>query len=213
MVQTLEAPRRRRRPLQIANPSKSRWNDILVASSRLFWERGFDATSIKDIGDAVGMLKGSLYYYIDTKEDLLVAILRGLHNDGEEIVAAVNFDAPHPLRELQHYLNKAVIFAGLNSERLAIFLHDFRKVPEEHRPLIIAERNMYVRTTQTLIESAQAKDIVPMTVDARVAAIAIMSAISGTHEWLRHSPELDLEQAAQQISGMLVFGLDHASSR
>ena len=47
-----------------------------------FHEKGYEATSIQDIADAVGILKGSLYYYITSKEDLLFEILEDVHQQG-----------------------------------------------------------------------------------------------------------------------------------
>ena len=51
--------------------SGDRWAQILEASARIFSTKGYEATTIRDIAEDVGMLAGSLYYYIDTKEDLL----------------------------------------------------------------------------------------------------------------------------------------------
>jgi TetR/AcrR family transcriptional regulator, cholesterol catabolism regulator len=53
-----------------------RREQILAAAARLFAEYGFEATSVRQIADAVKMLPGSLYHHFDTKEDILHAILR-----------------------------------------------------------------------------------------------------------------------------------------
>ncbi|MCX2940713.1 helix-turn-helix domain-containing protein, partial [Mycobacterium pinniadriaticum] len=42
----------------------ARYDSVVHAAGELFAERGFDNTSLQDIGDAVGVLKGSLYHYI-----------------------------------------------------------------------------------------------------------------------------------------------------
>ena len=58
-------------------PRPSRWPDIVEAAAHAFRERGFAATSLEDIATEVGIWKGSLYHYIDSKEDLLFAVVRG----------------------------------------------------------------------------------------------------------------------------------------
>ncbi|TSA14698.1 MAG: TetR/AcrR family transcriptional regulator [Betaproteobacteria bacterium] len=63
MTQTLRAPR-----------SDNRLPQILDESARLFREKGYAATSMRDIATAVDMLPGSLYYHFAAKEDLLVAV-------------------------------------------------------------------------------------------------------------------------------------------
>ena len=66
--------------LVVDAPSRSpREQQILDAAAVVFYEKGYAAASIQDVADAVGILKGSLYYYIDSKEDLLFEILRDAH--------------------------------------------------------------------------------------------------------------------------------------
>ena len=65
--------------MQIPTPArkKSRQDDVYEAAARLFAEKGYHATRIQDIADELGMLKGSLYYYFSSKEDLLIKITEG----------------------------------------------------------------------------------------------------------------------------------------
>src|SRR5690242_21930048 len=60
---------------------RRRQQEIVEAAARVFHEKGYESTSIQDIADAVGILKGSLYYYITSKEDLLFEIIRGVHEE------------------------------------------------------------------------------------------------------------------------------------
>jgi AcrR family transcriptional regulator len=57
-------------------PRPSRLNDVVAAAARLFQEKGYDATSLEDIAGEVGLWKGSIYHYIDSKEELLFAVVR-----------------------------------------------------------------------------------------------------------------------------------------
>ena len=65
-----------------ASPPRRRHLEVLEAAARVFHEKGYESTSIQDIADAVGILKGSLYYYITSKEDLLFEILQDVHEQG-----------------------------------------------------------------------------------------------------------------------------------
>ena len=75
-----------------------RWAEIVDAAGEEFDERGYAAARIEDIAARVGLLKGSLYYYIDSKEDLLFAIVDGDHDRGiaviEESAALESADPP-----------------------------------------------------------------------------------------------------------------------
>src|SRR5712692_2302241 len=75
--------------------SISKEQEIITVAARLFKEKGYRATTLEDIAAAVGMLKGSLYYYIQSKEELLYIVVREpvrqIYSKLEEIV---NSDAP-----------------------------------------------------------------------------------------------------------------------
>ena len=53
---------------------RNRSQDVLEAAVRVFHKKGYASSSIQDIADEVGVLKGSLYHYIDSKEDLLARL-------------------------------------------------------------------------------------------------------------------------------------------
>ncbi|BDB44843.1 TetR/AcrR family transcriptional regulator [Mycobacterium kiyosense] len=54
----------------------NRWDDVVASAAKVFRQRGFAQATLEEIADNLGMLKGSLYNYISTKEDLLTAVIR-----------------------------------------------------------------------------------------------------------------------------------------
>ncbi|HKY51602.1 MAG TPA: helix-turn-helix domain-containing protein, partial [Candidatus Limnocylindria bacterium] len=54
---------------------------MLSAAARIFREKGYHGTSVRDIAEAVGLLKGSLYHYIRSKEQLLARLFEGSLGD------------------------------------------------------------------------------------------------------------------------------------
>jgi len=70
--------------------SDNRLAQILDEAARLFREKGYAATSMRDIASAVDMLPGSLYYHFAAKEDLLVAVYEeGVRLITEKVRAAI----------------------------------------------------------------------------------------------------------------------------
>jgi AcrR family transcriptional regulator len=67
-----------------ASVKQARWDEILQAAGMLFFEKGFVGTTMQDIADRVGLLAGSLYYYIDTKEDLLYELAKRVSKESLE---------------------------------------------------------------------------------------------------------------------------------
>jgi AcrR family transcriptional regulator len=187
--------------------SIERWNQILDVATRLFRDKGFAATSMQDVSDEVGLLKGSLYYYVRSKEDLLFGILRDLHENGEEIIADIDFDSPEPLKELERFLRQIVLYAGEHADRLAIFLRDFTFVPADKQGEIIKERDMYTHACERLIERAIKLKNISRKVNPRISANALLRGASSTHEWYRPDGPLKLKDIADQVAGILVRGV------
>ncbi|MGA8006403.1 MAG: helix-turn-helix domain-containing protein, partial [Burkholderiales bacterium] len=83
MSATARQPRRQPR-------ADSRLPRILDRAAGLLRDKGFHATSMRDIAGSVGMLPGSLYCHFDSKEDLLVAVYaEGVRRLGEAVDAAL----------------------------------------------------------------------------------------------------------------------------
>jgi AcrR family transcriptional regulator len=67
---------------------------LLDAAARLFSERGFHATSMRDIAKAVGMLSGSIYYHFESKDEMLVAVCEsGVERLEEAVERAVALES------------------------------------------------------------------------------------------------------------------------
>src|SRR5712664_4923457 len=66
---------------------------IRAAALRIFRRKGYDAASMQDIADAVGLYKGSLYYYISSKEELLVRLFEGR---AEQVLGEIDMVASGP---------------------------------------------------------------------------------------------------------------------
>ena len=61
------------------SPLEERWEAILVAAEKVLDQKGYQAATLRDVASRVGLQTGSLYYYIDSKEDLLFSVLRRAH--------------------------------------------------------------------------------------------------------------------------------------
>ena len=187
--------------------SRKRWDRILEAATALFNERGFAATSMQDISDRVELQKGSLYYYVDSKEMLLFEILRDLHHGGEALVAGVNFDAEDALSELRSFLVQIGIYAGVHGDRLRIFSRDLDFLPPEQQREIISERHLYRDAVERLINRAVKTGQVSPNIDVLVASQMALQSSAGISDWYRAGGPIPIERIAVQTAGLVVQGL------
>lgn len=182
MPTTKKEPRRR-------EPRRRR-GEVLDAAVRIFHAKGYDATSIQDIADEVGILKGSIYYYITSKEDVLFEILKDVHEEAFKAVQdAVAIDGD-PLQRIRAFVATLAQFNADHPERMGIFLHDLRSLSEDRRNEIVHKRDRYDKMLRKMISEGQDQGLVCPDIDPKLATLAIMGMINTIYQWYRPTGRL-----------------------
>jgi AcrR family transcriptional regulator len=184
-----------------------RREEILDAAARVFQEKGYEATSTRDIAEAVGLLKGSLYYYIDSKEDFLYEIIKENHDGALAALESVNSVEGDALVKLAALVDVHVDYFTRNFTRSAIFFKEFRSLSAERQREITAEGDAYLDVVRQLLRDGQRSGVVDPNVDVRTASIGIVGMLNSLVQWYRadglHSPR----KIAREFAGMVITGL------
>jgi AcrR family transcriptional regulator len=173
--------------------TRRREEEVVDTAIEIFSRKSFQGTSVQDLADALGILKGSLYYYIDSKDDLLFSIFDRVHNDAHLIVEETRLLDVPPLERLRSYLERYITFFLLNLKRMTLYVREWQHLDDEHKSRIIDQRKIYEDFIVEMITAAQARGDVPKRINARYAAFFIIGAISSLPDWYsprgRESPE------------------------
>jgi AcrR family transcriptional regulator len=169
-----------------ANAARKRDQEVLEAAGRIFYERGYADTSVQDIADELGILKGSLYHYIDSKEDLLFRLLDGTHNDVSNILTEIEAQAGlGPLEALELYVRRQVEYNLDHLQSVAVYYHDFDKLGEERRAKIVVRRREHQRWVADRVREAQKQGLADASLDPVIASHCIFATLIGTYRWYR----------------------------
>ncbi len=177
----------------------AREDQLLEAASRLFKEKGYHNTSMQDLADALGVQKGSLYYYIDSKEELLRRLLERatsfLGAQIDEIYAADLSPAVKLRRALENHAD--TMMSNLNL--VAVYLYEYRNLPPQRLEEALAVRKHYECVLKQILEDGIASgDFRP--VDVKMAVFGLLGMLNWTHQWFTPDGEL----TAREIAGLLV---------
>jgi TetR/AcrR family transcriptional regulator, cholesterol catabolism regulator len=173
-------PPRTRRRRSAPRPADDRWAEILERAAEIFAAKGYERTTVRDIADALGLLSGSLYYYITTKEDLLAAILESFHERGRAAMAELDAHAdPDPRAQLRRVIVRHVQLNAATPVETAVFHAEFRRLSPERREGITRTRREHEDRVTELIERAQRAGSLRGDVDARLAALSILAMLNG----------------------------------
>jgi len=180
----------------MANPAppSSREEKILTAAAALFAERGYAATSIRDIGEKVGLLGGSLYHYIKSKDALFIRVhddaLRGAEGAIRSAIAPIT----DPARRLETAC-RVLIAIQLDPASLTLpLMNDFRAVPATVRAKLIERRDAFETLFAQLVEAAP----LPAHIDRALYRILLLTTINSAGNWYRPG-RLSLDEVTRQI--------------
>lgn len=184
----------------MASRREQRYEDILDISSRLFLEKGYERTSIQEIAAAVGVLKGSLYYYIDTKEDILYHVIRANHENLVESMesALSEVTGGGAIAKLHAFLAHHMTFVLANVARSASFQFEFRSLTRDRQSEIIAFRRGYGQRLTELIRMAQQEGEVDPDVVPNVSGRALLSMFNSVLRWYRPGGPLGAGEITDQ---------------
>lgn len=190
----------------VRSPS-ARLDEIYTAAAQVFSEKGYHGASIQHVADAVGILKGSLYYYIDSKQDLLFGIIDEVHRDAlrslEEWMA-VDGDATTRLRA---FVEGHVLANTRNITKIGVFFHDFRSLDPERRDRIIADRDRYDSHLRELIRQGQQEGVFRGDIDPKIASMAILGMMNWTYHWWRDDGPSSASDVVKEFADLILLGL------
>ena len=202
-----QAARRSNGRGQPASPKK-REQEIIDAAAEIFHRQGYSDTSVQNVADAVGILKGSLYYYIDSKDDLLYRVLLEVHDAAHSIIEEVAaLDGLSPLERLRVYVQRHVEYNIRHLTKVAVYYHDYQLLAPERRAEIRRQRKMYEDFVEGLITEAQAQGDVAADLDPHVLANCMFGAVNSIYTWYRPGGKVSASQLADTLTRFALAGV------
>lgn len=179
---------------------------VLDCAARLFRERGFEATTVRDIARAAGMLPGSLHYRYPTKGALLLALTRqGLALDRAAIEAALVTEAD-PVERLRAALRAHVRFI-LGRESARVVLFEWRSIEPASYAEMVRLRDEFEAYWAGLLDDAQRAGCLAIGIDLRMLRFLLFGAANWVSMWYAPGGEQSPDQIADTFWGMLANGV------
>ena len=207
MIQTLNA--RSNKPPSAGRPPASRAVrrklDIMRGAAAAFRDRGYAATSVRDIARLSGMAPGNLYYYFRNKEDILYfcqdysldVLLRQARRVRRRRVGPED-----KIRELIH----CQVLCMLDELHGSAGHIEFHAITAQRLRRIITKRDEYERMVRSVVEQGvRAGRFVRA--DPKLVTLAILGAVNWTARWYRSGGEREPEEIARAFADYLVRGL------
>jgi TetR/AcrR family transcriptional regulator, cholesterol catabolism regulator len=182
-------------------------NDVVRAAGRLFAERGYHGTSMRDLGRELGLHGSSLYSHITSKEDLLVDVVMlgaELFEAAAEGAAATDRT---PTERLTALVTAHVDVVLDHIDEARTFLNEARALEDQHRTRVIDARDRYEAAFRRILADGVADGSFASDLDVRMATIYSLSILNAIDRWYRTDGALDRPDLVKSLMGFILAGI------
>ena len=178
-------------------------SEILATASRLFYEHGYAATSIRDLAEAVGISSSTMYHHFKNKQDVLHAIILTFMQDFNDAIVPVLRDTSRPPAE--RLAGAVRLHIEISDDRRPELLtgNPFRNAlgPEQLRQTVAMQRT-YHRAVRDAVTAGVA-DGSFTTDDVTFSTMAVLDMLNGVREWFHKDGRLTREEVITLYQGMI----------
>jgi AcrR family transcriptional regulator len=171
----------------------------------VFRRQGYDATRLEDIAEELGMHKGSLYNYIDSKEELLLAVVTPPATqllDSLSSLAEADLPASEKIR-LVARSHARVVEDYL--PYVAVYVQEF--AGQDRSPEWRERDRAYVRLLSEIIDDGRRSGLFGATTDPRISAMALVGSLNWITRWYEPDGPLSAEEIADRIASLFLAGV------
>ncbi|MGH8911133.1 MAG: TetR/AcrR family transcriptional regulator [Acidimicrobiia bacterium] len=174
-------------------------DDVISAAGRLFAERGYHGTSMRHLGNELGLLGSSLYSHVTSKEDLLVEVVeRGAELFEAAAARAGAVDGSGADRLLALIIGHVEVVVD-HLDEVRTYLNEARFLEPGHRGRIVAARDAYEAEFRAAIADGLADGSLQWAVDPKLGGIMVLSILNALERWYDPEGPLDTRRLVDQI--------------
>jgi TetR/AcrR family transcriptional regulator, cholesterol catabolism regulator len=182
----------------------NRRGELVRAAGRLFREKGYAATTIRDIAGAVNMRSGSPFYHFKTKHDILCAVvLEGIGTIHAAVAAVAARDLPPRERfEAMLAAHLEVLLGAAGRDFAATLLHESRHLDPAEQAEVTRLKDAYEALWQQALKDLRKAGLLDD--DSAVTRLFLMGAMNWTTLWFRPEGRATPKSLARQLAALIL---------
>lgn len=187
---------------------------IVRAAARVFYQKGYEGASIRDISRASGVSLAGLYYYIESKQKLLYLIQAYTFKTVLERLEERLSDVSDPVAKLKILVRNHLDYFLQHPVEMKVLSHEDEALEGEYRKEILQIKRRYYAIALGIFEEMRERGLTRR-MNPRVAVLSLFGMVNWVYTW--HRPKLDpgADTLAETIAGMFLHGVSggHTLSR
>ncbi|ARK29322.1 TetR/AcrR family transcriptional regulator [Halalkalibacter krulwichiae] len=180
---------------------------IVETSIDLFGKNGFTETSIQDIVEALGVTKGTFYYYYKSKEELLMEIHLRYIDDlilGQKEILEKKLSTEEKLYQIVYMIMKYIEGHGQSAR---VFFREMQHLNEEHLKDIFSKRDKFRKGLNNVIQEGIDTGEFRQDLNVNIVSLAILGAVNWSYHWFDPKGELDEKTVSTIYIDFMLNGL------
>ncbi len=184
------------------NEQGIRKNQITRAAEQLFSQRGYHATTVREIAAVLDLEGGSLYGHISGKYELLYTIVLEASEQFRAAANEVLASGAEPQIQLRELMRRHVAIVVQSPAKAVVYHHEWRHLDAEHLELLKSHRNEYEQAFRQIIRAGVAGGVFQVE-DERLASIAVLSLLNWIYQWYQPGGLLDADSLAEHFYNII----------
>ncbi len=179
---------------------------ILLRASSMFREKGFPATSMRDLAEAVGIEAASLYNHIQSKSEILQEIIFRIANDCNVHLESLDDNRMSSIKKIESLIRFHVQMMLNRFDDYTVMINEWIHLTEPYHTNFTTQRRHYVQKMEAIIEEGiQNKEM--NSISPYVATLTILSSVRGLEFWHRSGKKITPQTMEDNMVNHLISGL------
>lgn len=189
-----------------SSKSNTRKDVIIAKAARLFREKGYSATSMRDLAEHVGVEAASLYNHIKSKAEILQEICFKTANQFMNHITEVELSEQKNLDKIEAILRFHIRQIITQYEEVYVMDREWKHLTDPYLSNMQSQRRSYRQRIAAIIEEGIRKNEIK-NIDAPTAVLIMLHAVGGIESWHRSVKRISGEMLEDNMVTILVEGL------
>jgi AcrR family transcriptional regulator len=185
----------------------SRKEQVIRSAAELFKEKGYAASSMRDLAHKLGIEAASLYSHIKSKEEILQTLCFDMAADFRESLDKVEKQNVTASEKLSLGIIGHVNVMARDLTASAVFMNEHRHLSNPYLRDFLLLRINYINRFKAIIEEGVAKGEFKKNIDTKLAVMTLFSSLNWMPMWYSPEGSIEPKELGQQLANMLVNGL------
>ncbi|MBL7834909.1 MAG: TetR family transcriptional regulator [Cyclobacteriaceae bacterium] len=185
----------------------SRKEQVIRSAAELFKEKGYAASSMRDLAQKLGIEAASLYSHIKSKEEILQTLCFDMAAEFRESLDKVEKQNVSASEKLSMGIIGHVNVMARDLTASAVFMNEHRHLSNPHLRDFLLLRINYINRFKAIIEQGVASGEFKKNIDTKLAVMTLFSSLNWMPMWYSPEGSIEPKELGQQLANMLVNGL------